>query len=56
MNEDEILARIRDIFQDNFGIEPSKVTPEAHLYEDLDLDSIDEYHASLPRVESRAML
>ena len=41
MNEDEILARIRDIFQDNFGIEPSKVTPEAHLYEDLDLDSID---------------
>ena len=41
MNESEILKRIRDIFEENFGIEPSRVTPDAHLFEELDLDSID---------------
>jgi len=41
MSEAEILERIREIFQENFDIEPARVTPEAHLYEDLDLDSID---------------
>jgi acyl carrier protein len=41
MTEDDILERIRAIFHDNFGIEPARVTPEASLYEDLDLDSID---------------
>ncbi|HEY4805203.1 MAG TPA: acyl carrier protein [Paraburkholderia sp.] len=41
MNEAEILERIRAIFQENFDIEPSRVTPEAHLFEELDLDSID---------------
>ncbi|RQH05728.1 acyl carrier protein [Paraburkholderia dinghuensis] len=41
MNEAEILERVREIFQDNFDIEPSRVKPEAHLFEELDLDSID---------------
>jgi len=41
VNESEILERIRDIFEENFGIEPSRVTPDAHLFEELDLDSID---------------
>lgn len=41
MSEAEILGRIREIFQDNFDIDPSRVTPEAHLFEELDLDSID---------------
>jgi acyl carrier protein len=41
MTDDEILARIRDIFQENFEIEPQRVTPQANLFEDLDLDSID---------------
>ncbi len=41
MTDDDILARIRDIFKENFEIEPGRVTPEAHLLEDLDLDSID---------------
>ncbi|QGZ64617.1 acyl carrier protein [Paraburkholderia acidisoli] len=41
MNQAEILERIREIFQENFEIEPSRVTPEAHLFEELDLDSID---------------
>ncbi|WJF91331.1 acyl carrier protein [Paraburkholderia bonniea] len=41
MTEDEILKHIRVLFEDNFGIEPARVTPQANLYEDLDLDSID---------------
>ncbi|MFT4064799.1 acyl carrier protein [Paraburkholderia sp.] len=41
MSETEILERIRAIFYDNFAIEPERVTPDAHLFEDLDLDSID---------------
>jgi acyl carrier protein len=41
VNEAEILERIRAIFQENFAIDPARVTPEAHLFEELDLDSID---------------
>ncbi|MDR5801392.1 acyl carrier protein [Caballeronia sp. LZ001] len=41
MTHDEILNRMREIFHDTFGIEPSRVTPQAHLFEELDLDSID---------------
>ncbi|MGF6809605.1 acyl carrier protein [Paraburkholderia sp. Clong3] len=41
MTETEILGRIRAIFQENFAIEPQRVTPDANLFEDLDLDSID---------------
>jgi acyl carrier protein len=41
VSETEILERIRAIFNDNFAIEPERVTPDAHLFEDLDLDSID---------------
>ncbi len=41
MTETEILQRIRAIFSENFAIDPARVTPEAHLFDDLDLDSID---------------
>jgi acyl carrier protein len=41
LTETEILERIRAIFKENFAIEPDRVTCQAHLYEDLDLDSID---------------
>jgi acyl carrier protein len=41
MTDDDILARLRDIFQENFEIEPARVTLQANLFEDLDLDSID---------------
>jgi len=37
----EILERIRAIFNENFAIEPARVTPDTHLFEELDLDSID---------------
>lgn len=41
MTDAEILERIRVIFNENFAIEPERVTPSAHLFEELDLDSID---------------
>ena len=41
MTETEILERIRAIFSENFAIDPARVTPDAHLFDDLDLDSID---------------
>ncbi|WP_345811310.1 acyl carrier protein [Paraburkholderia sp. PREW-6R] len=41
MSEAEILERIRAIFKDNFAIDAERVTPQANLFEDLDLDSID---------------
>ncbi|CAL8479673.1 acyl carrier protein [Caballeronia novacaledonica] len=41
VTENEILERIRAIFEENFGIAPERVTPEASLFEELDLDSID---------------
>lgn len=41
MTEEEILKHLRDILVENFEIDPSAVTVEAHLYQDLGLDSID---------------
>src|ERR1700742_3809800 len=41
VTDTEILERIRAIFKENFAIDPERVTPEAHLFEELDLDSID---------------
>ncbi|KAB0677435.1 acyl carrier protein [Burkholderia territorii] len=41
MTDAEILEHIRAIFHENFAIEPERVTPDTHLFEELDLDSID---------------
>lgn len=41
MTDDEILSRLRDILVENFEIAAEAVTPDAHLYQDLGLDSID---------------
>ena len=40
-NRDEILHSIKNIMQEMFEIEADDVTLDAHLYEDLDFDSID---------------
>lgn len=37
----DIYQRLRAILTDDFEIDPADVQPEAHLYQDLDLDSID---------------
>jgi acyl carrier protein len=41
MTKDDILAKMVEILQDTFDIEPARVTPESRLYQDLDIDSID---------------
>lgn len=41
MNKDDIYRRISDILQETFGIEPERISLEARLGEDLDIDSID---------------
>lgn len=41
MSNDEIFARLRDILIETFDIEAGRIVPEARLYEDLDIDSID---------------
>ena len=40
-NEQEVFNRIVQVLEDLFEVDPRKVTPEARLYEDLDIDSID---------------
>lgn len=41
MNAAEILARLKDILCEAFELDPARITPESHLFDDLDLDSID---------------
>lgn len=41
MNKDELYDRISDILQHTFGIEQQRISPDARLGEDLDIDSID---------------
>ena len=39
--KEQILAKIREILVDLFELDPAEIVPEARLYEDLDIDSID---------------
>jgi len=41
MTKEEILQKMQDILTEEFEIEKSSVVPEARLYQDLELDSID---------------
>ncbi len=41
MTPQELFERISTILQDSFQIEPGRITPQARLGEDLDIDSID---------------
>jgi len=41
MNRDEILEKISAYLEEYFEVPGSKITLEAKLYEELDLDSID---------------
>lgn len=41
MTKDDILRRITEILTETFDIEATQIVPEARLYEDLDIDSID---------------
>jgi len=41
MTRDEILTRVRDILAETFEIDRERIKPDATLFSDLDLDSID---------------
>ena len=40
-NETQIFEHLKDVLSKTFEIDPSQITLEANLFEDLDLDSID---------------
>jgi len=41
MTKDEIFQQIVSVLQQTFDTDPLKIVPDAKLYEDLDIDSID---------------
>ncbi|MGA9521557.1 MAG: acyl carrier protein [Myxococcaceae bacterium] len=41
MSKTELFERLKAILNETFDIDPTRITPEARLYEDLDIDSID---------------
>jgi acyl carrier protein len=41
MTHDEIVTTINEVFADAFEIEPERLVPEAHIFLDLGLDSLD---------------
>ena len=41
ISDEDILLRLKDVLRDTFEIDPARVTPDAHLFTDLELDSID---------------
>jgi acyl carrier protein len=41
MTKDEIVKKMQDILSEEFEIDKETITPEAKLFDDLELDSID---------------
>ena len=41
MNDEQILDNLKKILEESIEITPERVVPEAKLFEELDLDSID---------------
>jgi acyl carrier protein len=41
MTDEQILEKLKTILAESFEIAPERVVPEALLFEELDLDSID---------------
>lgn len=39
--KEDIYATLKDILVDMFEVEETAISPEAHLYDELDIDSID---------------
>lgn len=40
-NQQEVFNQVKDALIELFELDAEEITPEAHLYQDLDLDSID---------------
>lgn len=41
MTEQEIIDKTNKVFEESFEIEPERLVPEAHIFTDLGLDSLD---------------
>ena len=41
ITNEEIYKKVADILEELFEIDPDDIRPEANLYQDLDIDSID---------------
>lgn len=41
MTEEQTFEQVSNILQELFEIEADQIRPDAHLYQDLDIDSID---------------
>ena len=41
MDNAEILRRVVEVLANSFDLDPDQIHPTSHLFEDLDLDSID---------------
>ncbi len=41
MTEAEVIAKTNEVFTESFEITPDKLKPEAHIFNDLGLDSLD---------------
>ena len=41
MDTNELYEQLKDILVDQFELDESSITPDANLYEELELDSID---------------
>lgn len=41
MTEQDIFNKLCEVLADSFRLDPAKITLESHLFNDLDLDSID---------------
>lgn len=41
VTEQQIFDELKKVLVETFEIEPERITPEARLYDDLDIDSID---------------
>ncbi len=40
-NQEEIFQKVVELFEELFEIDPEIIKPDSHLYQDLDIDSID---------------
>jgi len=41
MTNDEVIVKVNEVFIEAFEIEPAKIKPEANIFMDLGLDSLD---------------
>ncbi|HCE2444777.1 acyl carrier protein [Vibrio parahaemolyticus] len=41
VNKDQVFEQVKDALVELFEIDANDIQPDAHLYQDLDLDSID---------------